>query len=218
MVPGSEIILPIFRGRDKQAKGMPKAATILLILGAASAVVPRYFAIGFTHILPYGIDHMLFLLALFFLNRGFPDLLKQLTLFTMAHSLTLGLSIYGVVDAPEIVVEAAIALSITLAAAENLFTKRIRPWLPWIVFASGLVHGLGFAHSFGETPVGKADFLAALFSFNLGIEAGQIVVIGAVSLLASAWWKRDSYQRLVARPASCLIAAIGVCWAIVRIA
>lgn len=197
---------------------MSRVTAIFCILATASAVVPEYFAIGFTHILPYGADHMLFLLALFFLNRNFGDLLLQLTLFTLAHSLTLGLSLYGFVSAPDIVVEVAIALSITFVAVENLFReRRLSPWRPWIVFASGLIHGLGFAHSFGETPGGKGDFLVALFSFNMGIEVGQIVVVGIAYALVAAWWKRDFYRKAIARPASCLIAFSGIYWAVERV-
>ena len=145
-------------------------------------------------------------------------LLLQLTLFTIAHSLTLGLSLYGFVSVPETVVEVAIALSITFAAVENLFRERLSPWRPWVVFAAGLVHGLGFAHSFGSSEGGDGHFLAALFSFNLGIEAGQIVVVGIAYALTALWRKRDSYRKMVAQPASCLIALTGICWAIARLA
>jgi hypothetical protein len=189
----------------------------LILLASASAVAPEYFAIGFTHILPYGLDHILFLLALFFLTQKPSDLLIQLTLFTLAHSLSMGLSLYGMVDAPGFIVEVAIALSITFVAAENLFRQRLSPWRPWIVFASGLVHGLGFAHSFGDRTFEKGDFLPALFGFNMGIEAGQIVVIGIAYALVAVWWKRENYRRMIARPASLLIAASGLCWAAERL-
>jgi hypothetical protein len=189
----------------------------LILLASASAVAPEYFAIGFAHILPYGLDHILFLLALFFLTQKPSDLLIQLTLFTLAHSLSMGLSLYGMVDAPGFIVEVAIALSITFVAAENLFWQNLSPWRPWIVFASGLVHGLGFAHSFGDRTFEKGDFLPALFGFNMGIEAGQIVVIGIAYLMVAVWWKRENYRRMIARPASLLIAASGLCWAAERL-
>lgn len=189
----------------------------LILLASASAVAPEYFAIGFTHILPYGLDHILFLLALFFLTQKPSDLLIQLTLFTLAHSFSMGLSLYGIVDAPGLIVEVAIALSITFVAAENLFRQRLSPWRPWIVFASGLVHGLGFAHSFGERTLDKGEFLPALFGYNMGIEAGQIVVIGIAYALVAVWWKRENYRKMIARPASLLIAASGLCWAAERL-
>lgn len=195
---------------------MTRACLFLGLLASAAAVVPGAFVSGFTHILPYGIDHILFLLALFFLTRAFGSLLAQMTLFTLAHSLTLALSMYGLVSVPPLLVEVAIALSIAFVAAENLFRERISRWRPWVVFASGLVHGLGFAHSFARTEIAPVDFLPALFAFNMGIEAGQLVVIGIAYALVAVWWKRENYRRLVARPASALIAVSGLFWAAQR--
>lgn len=197
---------------------MTRITLFLGLIASAAAVVPGAFVSGFSHILPYGIDHILFLLALFFLTRDFGSLLAQMTLFTLAHSLTLALSMYGLVSVPPLLVEVAIALSIAFVAAENLFRERISRWRPWVVFASGLVHGLGFAHSFARTEIAPADFLPALFAFNMGIEAGQLVVIGIAYLMVALWWKRESYRRMVARPASLLIAVSGLCWAAVLIA
>ncbi len=196
---------------------MPRLLPALFVIASAGAVAPGYFASGFSHIIPSGADHILFLLALFFFTRKASDLLLQLTLFTLAHSLTLGLSLYGILDAPSAIVEVVIALSIAFVAAENLFRKRLSGWRPWVVFASGLVHGLGFAHSFGAVPEAKSEFLAALFSFNMGIEAGQLVVVGIAWLAVAPWWKKDSYQRLIARPASCLICLSGLLWAVERV-
>ncbi len=203
--------------RSRQGAEHARLSPCSLILATAGAVVPEYFGIGFRHIFPEGADHILFLLALFFLTRKPADLLLQLTLFTLAHSLTLGLSLHGFIALPETPVEVAIALSIVFVAAENLHKERLSAWRPWVVFGSGLIHGLGFAHSFGETLVGKADSLPALFSFNMGIEAGQIAVVGIAWLLTAAWRKRESYQPFIARPASCLIALSGIYWAVERL-
>ncbi len=183
-----------------------------MFLGSAAAAIPEYFAIGFSHIFPHGMDHILFILALFFLTRKFADLLLQLTFFTLAHSLTLALSLYGYLQIPTPVVEVAIALSIVFVAGENIFKDRLSPWRPWVIFGSGLIHGLGFAHSFEETLVGKEEFLPALFSFNLGIEAGQLAVVAIAWAMVALWWKRESYRRMIARPASCLIALSGIYW------
>lgn len=188
----------------------------LMILASTAAVIPRYFGMGFTHVLPDGLDHLLFLLGLFFLTRELAVLLFQMTLFTLAHSLTLGLSLYGILSVPSRAVEVAIALSIVFIAAENLFRDRLSRGRPWVVFGCGLIHGLGFAHSFEKTVVAREYFLPALFSFNLGIECAQIAVIGIAFTLVGVWWKRDFYQRLVARPASALIALSGLCWAVER--
>lgn len=195
---------------------MFRPITALVFLAAASAAVPEFFVIGFTHILPYGADHILFILGLFFLTRGFGPLLFQMTLFTLAHSLTLGLSLYGIISLPERVVEIAIALSITFIAMENLFHEDLSRWRPWMVFGFGLIHGLGFAHSFSERILAPADFLPALFSFNLGIEAGQIAVVGIAYAAVALWWNRDCYRKVIARPASVIIAASGLYWAVER--
>lgn len=180
------------------------------------AIVPAYVSLGFTHILPYGLDHILFILGLFFLARDAYTLLLQVTLFTIAHSLTLGLSLQGLISLPSQWVEVAIALSIAFVAVENLFSQGLSRWRPWVVFLFGLIHGLGFAHIFEEVPVAPESFLAALFSFNVGIELGQLAVVAIAFAIVSAWWNRESYQRVIARPASALIAAAGIYWAVER--
>lgn len=192
--------------------------TAFTLLSAATigSVVPRYFALGFTHILPDGLDHILFILALFFLSRNFGLLLVQMTLFTLGHSLTLGLALHGLVSVPSAVVEVAIALSIVLVACENLVLTRLRQWRPWLVFGSGLIHGLGFAHSFSGSPIPEQDFLPALFSFNLGIEGGQLAVVGLAYASVTVWWRRELYVRRIARPASIMIATVGGYWAVER--
>ncbi|MES2440183.1 MAG: HupE/UreJ family protein [Verrucomicrobiota bacterium] len=195
---------------------MTRSVLGLLFLASAAAVIPKFFVMGFTHILPGGPDHILFILGLFFLTRGFGVLFFQMTLFTLAHSLTLGLSLYGFLSVPTAVVEVAIALSIAFIAIENLFFDDISRWRPYVVFGFGLIHGLGFAHSFAENLVDSGDFLPALFSFNMGIEFGQLAVVGIAYAAVAAWWKRDCYQKLVARPASCAIAASGLYWAVDR--
>ena len=182
----------------------------------ASAAVPKFFALGFTHILPGGLDHILFILGLFFLTREFGPLLFQMTLFTLAHSLTLGLSLYGLVSVPSQAVEVAIALSIAFIAIENLFCEKLSRWRPWMVFGFGLIHGLGFAHTFQEIQLSPGEFLPALFSFNLGIEFGQLVVVGIAYAAVALWWNRHWYRAAIARPASVLIAASGFYWAVER--
>ncbi len=195
---------------------MTRLCFALLAATSLSVVVPRFVMLGFTHILPGGLDHILFILGLFFLARDAFTLLVQITLFTIAHSLTLGLALMGVVAAPTPWVEVAIALSIAFVAVENLFQSQLSRWRPWMVFAFGLIHGLGFAHSFEETFIEPSAMLTALFSFNLGIELGQMAVIGLAFAVVSAWWKRDDYPVLVARPASVMIAAAGLYWVVER--
>jgi hypothetical protein len=195
---------------------MIRPLSVLALLATATAAVPHYFALGFRHILPHGPDHILFILGLFFLTRSFGVLLFQMTLFTLAHSLTLGLSLYGFLSVPMQWVEIAIALSIAFIAIENLFCEKLSRWRPAMVFVFGLVHGLGFAHSFEKNPALAGDFLPALFSFNLGIEFGQLAVVGIAYAAVALWWKRDWYRAAIARPASAIIAASGLYWAVER--
>lgn len=195
---------------------IPPTALLMLLIATAGAVAPRYFAAGVSHIVPGGPDHILFILALFFLNRSVGVLLVQMTLFTLGHSLTLGLSLLGLVTAPDRWVEIAIALSIVLVAGENLFSESPGRWRPWLVFASGLVHGLGLAHAFGGEGLAGDDFLVAMFGFNLGIECGQLAVVGLAAAGVGAWWRSADYRRRIARPASALIAASGVMWLVER--
>lgn len=195
---------------------MARLALAFLAAASLGAIVPQYVALGFTHIVPYGLDHILFILGLFFLTRDAFALLLQITLFTIAHSLTLAMSLQGLIVLPSQWVEVAIALSIAFVAMENIISPRLTRWRPWVVFASGLVHGLGFAHSFEEMHVSAEAFLTALFSFNVGIELGQLAVVSLAFAAVSLWWKRDYYQRLIARPASAMIAVTGLYWAIQR--
>ncbi len=177
----------------------------------------RYFALGFVHILPSGLDHILFVLGLFLLSTRLRPLAWQVTAFTLAHSVTLALSVYGVVSLPRTIVEPLIALSIAVIAAENMITTRLHPWRPVVVFVFGLVHGLGFASALQALDLPTAKTVAALAGFNLGVEAGQLGVI-LLALTATAWWRSRSWYRVrIVIPASCGIALVGLFWAIQRV-
>lgn len=181
-------------------------------------IVRRYFALGFTHILPHGTDHILFVLGLFFLSRRWKPILLQVTSFTIAHTITLALTIYGLVSLPPSVVEPLIALSIVYVAVENLFTRELRPWRVALVFAFGLLHGMGFAGVLSELGLPRSEFLPALVSFNAGVEAGQVAVIAVAFLLVGLPLRnRPWYHRGVVVPASCLIAAVGLYWSVQRV-
>ena len=108
-------------------------------------IVGDYLALGYTHILPKGLDHILFVLGLFLLNTRLRPILLQVTTFTLAHSLTLGMTMYGIVSLPPRIVEPLIALSIAYVAIENLVSQQLRPWRLALVFLFGLLHGMGFA-------------------------------------------------------------------------
>ena len=128
--------------------------------------------LGFTHIVPDGLDHVLFVLGLFLLTGRARSILWQVSAFTAAHSITLGLSLYGVITAPASLVEPMIALSIAYVAIENLFLSELRTWRLALVFAFGLLHGMGFAGALRDLGLPRSEFLTALVTFNLGVEGG----------------------------------------------
>lgn len=184
---------------------------------ASDAAGMDFLKLGFTHILPYGLDHVVFVLGLFFCCREFGSLLTQVTLFTMAHSLSLGAAVVGGWHGPARIVEVAIALSIAFVGIENLVRQRPWRWRGVITFAFGLVHGLGFADAF-QGAVGQTggSFGRALLAFNVGVELGQLVVVLAAFSLVGRYWERPWYRRGVSVPASMVILAAGLGWAAAR--
>src|SRR5262245_37830089 len=181
-------------------------------------VVALYLELGFTHIVPKGLDHILFVLGIYLLTLEKRSILLQVTAFTVAHSITLALTIYGVVSLSPRIVEPLIALSIVCVAVENLFVSRFRPWRLALVFTFGLLHGMGFAGVLRELGLPRSQFIPALISFNLGVEAGQLAVIAAAFLLVGYWFgKKSWYRPRVTIPASASIALIGVYWTVERV-
>jgi hydrogenase/urease accessory protein HupE len=183
------------------------------------AIASQYFGLGYTHILPKGLDHILFVVGLFLLSVRLRSILLQVSAFTIAHSITLGLTMYGIVSLPARVVEPMIALSIAYVAIENLCTSQLKSWRVALVFSFGLLHGLGFARVLRDLGLPHSEFLTALLSFNVGVEAGQLTVI-AMAFAAVIYWRRNptSYRRLIVQPASVAIALAGLYWTIERIA
>jgi hypothetical protein len=212
--------------------GAAEPEALLLSDGATSEPIPLetgparhwlatawdYLALGFTHILPKGLDHILFVLGLYLLSTEWRPLLVQVTAFTIAHSLTLALGLYGIVDVPAAIVEPLIALSIVYVAVENLVTSRLTPWRPFVVFAFGLLHGLGFAGILQEIGLPRADYVLALVSFNVGVELGQLAVIALAFVATGLWFRNRSWYRArVVVPASLAIAAAGLFWTLERV-
>lgn len=179
----------------------------------------EYVQLGFTHILPKGLDHILFVVGLFLLSATWRALLWQVSAFTVAHSLTLALAMTGVVRVSPSIVEPLIALSIAYIAVENLVAKGVSPWRVAVVFLFGLLHGLGFAGVLSELGLPDGQLLTALLSFNVGVEAGQVTVV-ALAWLAVGYWKREAsgYRRFVVAPASITIAITGLYWTLERLA
>ena len=199
------------------AAGAPFELAKAVVPPARWQVIRLYLALGFTHILPKGLDHILFVLGIFLLSRKLKPVLAQVTAFTVAHTMTLALTMYGVVSLPASIVEPLIALSIAYVAIENLLTRELKARRIVLVFTFGLLHGMGFAGVLSQLGLPRAEFLPALVSFNLGVEAGQLTVIAAAFLLVGLPFRQRSwYRSRVVVPASCLIAAVGLFWSVQR--
>ncbi len=181
-------------------------------------VVRQYLRLGYTHILPKGIDHILFVLGVFLLSTRVKPVLLQVTAFTAAHTITLALTIYGVVSLPAAVVEPLIAASIVYVAVENVLRPELSPWRVALVFGFGLLHGMGFAGVLSQLGLPRSEFLPALLSFNAGVELGQLSVILAAFVLLGLPFRREAwYRRRVVVPISAAIAVVGLVWAIQRL-
>jgi hypothetical protein len=181
-------------------------------------IAALYFQLGFKHILPLGLDHILFVVCLYLLNPKLKTILWQATAFTVAHSITLGLAMYGVLSPTGSIVEPIIALSIFFVAAENLITDELKPTRILLVFVFGLIHGLGFAGVLSDLGLPKGEFATALILFNVGVELGQIVVILGLWLVIGLWFSKKSwYRKRIVMPLSAVIALIALYWTIERI-
>lgn len=181
-------------------------------------VFQDYTVLGFTHILPKGLDHILFVLGIFLLSLKWRPLLYQVTAFTVAHSITLALSLYGIVSLPASIVEPLIALSIVYVAVENIITPVLKPWRVYVVFAFGLLHGMGFAGVLTELGLPRNEYVTALVAFNVGVELGQLAVIALGFFAVGLWFRqRDWYRRGIVVPASLVIALIGAYWTVERV-
>jgi hypothetical protein len=181
-------------------------------------VVWFYLRLGVRHIIPLGTDHILFVTSLCLLSTQIKTILWQATAFTVAHSVTLALSMKGILVAPGAVVEPVIALSIVFVAVENIFLRELKPWRIAIVFLFGLIHGLGFASALNEIGLPRNKFYTSILSFNAGVEIGQVIVIICVFLfIIIPFGKREWYRKFVVYPISVLIAMVAAYWFIIRL-
>ena len=217
----------------RQIEAGPEPYSAFLTGGAVSAELPRdggaaeisalqnfgnYIIVGFEHILPKGLDHILFVLGLFFFSTRLGPLLWQVTAFTLAHTVTLALATFEVVSVPASIVEPLIAASIVYVALENVLTTKMTPWRPVVVFVFGLLHGLGFASVLGEFGLGSGQATLSLIAFNIGVELGQLAVIAAAFLAVGLWFgNKPWYRDVIAVPASVAIGIIGAYWFVERI-
>lgn len=179
--------------------------------------VLMYVKSGIEHIVPKGLDHILFILGLYLSAVYISTLLWQVTAFTVAHTLTLGAAILGWVTIPASVIEPLIALSIVWVALENIVFDKPQRWRALVIFCFGLLHGLGFASVLTEYGLPKNDLITALISFNIGVEIGQLAILFVAALLTWRFRHHPTYKRWFVAPCSALIALIGLYWFIERV-
>jgi hydrogenase/urease accessory protein HupE len=183
----------------------------------AFAVASRFLPAGVHHIL-VGPDHLLFLVGLLLLGGSLRQLALVVTAFTVAHSLTLSLAVLGVLTPPARIVEPAIALSIVYVGADNLLVKSGRDMRPWIALVFGLVHGLGFASVLSGMELPRRALGWSLFSFNLGVEIGQLLVVLAVASALAALKARSEWaRRRLAVIGSAGVVVAGSVWFVERL-
>jgi hypothetical protein len=173
---------------------------------------------GITHIIPNGFDHILFVTSLCLLSNKIKTILWQASAFTVAHSITLALSMKNIIVAPGQLVEPMISLSIVFVAVENILLNELKPWRVLIVFFFGLVHGMGFASALSEVGLPRNNFFTSIIAFNLGVEIGQIAIILFVfGLLVTPFGKKVNFKKQFVYPLSILIALIASYWTIERV-
>lgn len=181
------------------------------------ATFSLYTRFGIEHILPFGLDHLAFLLALIISATALRSLLIQISVFTLAHSLTLVLGVMQLITLNALLVEVIIALSIVFVAFENLFVKYRLAWRSVIVFVFGLLHGLGFADALSDMGLSDDHFVSGLIGFNIGVEIGQLLFGLVFFVVLHKLIKPHQFKRFIFVPGNCLIAIAGLYWLIERI-
>src|SRR5205085_7289211 len=158
------------------------------------AVIRKFIPAGVHHIL-IGPDHLLFLVGLLLLGGSTRQLLIVVTSFTVAHSVTLTLAALNIVTPPARLIEPAIALSIVYVGADNLLAQGGRDVRAWIAFAFGFIHGFGFANVLREMELPARALGWSLFSFNFGVEIGQLLVVIVVASAFAALRSHSAWAR-----------------------
>ncbi len=210
-------------GRPVQALRLTTAQPRAMIIAKPDRwqVARAYFVVGIDHIV-FGYDHLLFVVALVLLLSGFGTIFKAVTAFTIAHSLTLIGTTLGFVGLPQRPVESVIALSILFLAVEISNRKpgepRLSERIPWLVaFVFGLLHGFGFAGALAEIGLPESDVPTALLTFNLGVEVGQLAIVGATTgLLTISKAKFASAQAMIVKLVTYAIGITASFWLIER--
>ena len=179
----------------------------------ASEVIAEYIVAGFEHIIPKGLDHILFIFGIFLLSVKLKPLIQQATMFTLAHSITLSLAMFNVVSLPASIVEPLIALSIAYIGFENIVAHKLKSSRLALVFGFGLLHGLGFANVLADFGMPESAYATALVGFNLGVEFGQLAILTAAYFGITYWFKsKEHFHRYITVPGSVVITLIGLYW------
>ena len=181
-------------------------------------VVISFIELGFKHIVPLGLDHILFVLGLFLASPNIKPLLIQATFFTMAHTISLVMVANKLMLPNPNIIEPLISISIVFIAIENIFITQINSRRYWVIFLFGLIHGMGFASAFVETSINNTYFYTSLFSFNVGVEIGQVLILLLAYLVIGKPYGSESwYRKKIIIPVSILIAIIAIGWTYKRI-
>ena len=179
----------------------------------AYKVVLEYMFAGFEHIIPMGLDHIFFILGIFLLSTRLKPLAGQATMFTLAHSITLSLSMFNIISLPASIVEPLIALSIAYIGIENIFAHKLKNSRLALVFAFGLLHGLGFASVLADFGMPQHAYASALIGFNLGVEVGQLAILSSAYFGITIWFKnKQHFHTYITVPGSVLIGITGLYW------
>lgn len=211
-----EVLLSVMRVETKVPTKLAEITAAGKVGETVGTSLGAWIVAGFEHIIPRGLDHILFILGLFFLQPKIRPLLWQSTAFTIAHSITLGLVVGGVFRISPDIVEPAIALSIAYVGFENIWMKELKPWRVGLVFGLGLLHGMGFASVMQELEIPAGSLLTPLLGFNVGVECGQLAVLAGAFLLTIVWLRKPVFARM-RLIASALIGVTGLYWTVERI-
>ena len=201
----SEVLLKVAEGENKPSTTPTRTAQ-----------TENWMISGFRHVIPLGLDHLLFILGLFLLAPRLKPLLGQSLLFTLAHSITLALAVFGLISLPSAPVEILIAASIAWIGLENLLVRKLKPSRLYLVFGFGLLHGLGFAGVLLEklgNLKGK-DLALPLIGFNIGVELAQVTVLAIAAIIL---WPLRKWTGKIQIGGSVLIALAGLFWMFERI-
>ena len=211
----TDALVTINFSNDETFEGLVNNKNTSILVPNKNEYLPTsYIYLGFDHLLN-GLDHILFVVGLMFLVVGTINLIKTITAFTIAHSITLGLSVFNIIKLPQATIEIMIALTIVYLAAEIKNSKKYE-FTPWnLAFGFGLLHGLGFAGTLSDIGIENNEILLSLLFFNIGIEIGQLVLIPFIWIFIFIANNYNFYKKSVVF-SSYFVGSMGAYWVISR--